>query len=241
MADDVTLNSMSGGSVVAADDVSSVFYQKIKLDLGTDGVSAAAVAGAGAVSTGVQRTTLASDDPAVALLGTIDTDTGNIAGDTSTIAGAVAAGQMQVDVVAALPSGTNGIGKLTANSGVDIGDVDVTSLPDAVVDVNYFSATITSANASAATQVKAKTAAKKIYVTSVVISVGSTAIEVQLQSDNGTPQVVMEEMFFAANGGMALSACDPKMPLFIVNTNEDLDVITSAAGDVTVTVAGYVV
>ncbi|MGM3125378.1 hypothetical protein, partial [Bacillus cereus group sp. BC257] len=28
---------------------------------------------------------------------------------------------------AALPAGTNGIGKLTANSGVDIGDVDVTS------------------------------------------------------------------------------------------------------------------
>lgn len=29
---------------------------------------------------------------------------------------------------AALPAGTNGIGKLTANSGVDIGDVDVTSI-----------------------------------------------------------------------------------------------------------------
>ena len=58
---------------------------------------------------------------------------------------------MQVDIVASLPAGTNeigklaagtasigtvilgagtaGIGKLTANSGVDIGDVDVTSLP----------------------------------------------------------------------------------------------------------------
>ena len=29
----------------------------------------------------------------------------------------------------ALPAGTNAIGKLAANSGVDIGDVDVTSLP----------------------------------------------------------------------------------------------------------------
>jgi len=37
--------------------------------------------------------------------------------------------EMQVDVVGPLPAGTNAIGKLAANSGVDIGDVDVTSLP----------------------------------------------------------------------------------------------------------------
>ena len=76
-----------------------------------------------------QRTTLASDDPAVALLGTIDSDTNTIQGDTTTIAGAVSGSEMQVDVVAALPAGTNAIGKLAANSGVDIGDVDVTSQP----------------------------------------------------------------------------------------------------------------
>jgi len=33
---------------------------------------------------------------------------------------------MQCDIVAALPSGTNAIGKLSANSGVDIGDVTLT-------------------------------------------------------------------------------------------------------------------
>lgn len=42
---------------------------------------------------------------------------------------AVAGTELQVDVVAALPAGTNAIGKLAANTGVDIGDVDVTSLP----------------------------------------------------------------------------------------------------------------
>ena len=51
-----------------------------------------------------------------AILTTIDTDTGNIAA-------AVSGTEMQVDVVAALPAGTNAIGKLAANSGVDIGDV----------------------------------------------------------------------------------------------------------------------
>lgn len=36
---------------------------------------------------------------------------------------------VNVDTLPALAAGTNAIGKLTANSGVDIGDVDVTSLP----------------------------------------------------------------------------------------------------------------
>lgn len=42
---------------------------------------------------------------------------------------AISGSEMQVDIVAPLPAGTNAIGKLSANSGVDIGDVDVTSLP----------------------------------------------------------------------------------------------------------------
>jgi hypothetical protein len=36
--------------------------------------------------------------------------------------------ELQVDIVGALPAGGNAIGKLAANSGVDIGDVDVTSV-----------------------------------------------------------------------------------------------------------------
>lgn len=39
-----------------------------------------------------------------------------------------AANQMEVSVTAALPTGSAAIGKLAANSGVDIGDVDVTSI-----------------------------------------------------------------------------------------------------------------
>jgi hypothetical protein len=55
-------------------------------------------------------------------------DTANIDTNIGTIAGAVAGSEMQVDVVAALPAGTNAIGKLAANSGVDIGDVDILSI-----------------------------------------------------------------------------------------------------------------
>ena len=51
----------------------------------------------------------------------------NIQTSVDTVAAAVST-EMQVDVVAALPAGTNAIGKLAANSGVDIGDVDVLSI-----------------------------------------------------------------------------------------------------------------
>lgn len=73
-------------------------------------------------STATNQTTIIGHlDGVEGLLTTIDADTG-------TLAGAVSGTEMQVDVVGALPAGTNAIGKLAANSGVDIGDVDVTSI-----------------------------------------------------------------------------------------------------------------
>lgn len=51
-----------------------------------------------------------------------------------TIDNAISGSEMQVDVVGALPAGTNAIGKLAANSGVDIGDVDVTSAVSSTLD-----------------------------------------------------------------------------------------------------------
>jgi|15BtaG_2_1085339.scaffolds.fasta_scaffold00693_15 hypothetical protein len=63
-----------------------------------------------------------------ALLITIDSDTNAIKNAVETIDNAISGSEMQVDVVASLPAGTNAIGKLSANDGVDIGDVDVTSI-----------------------------------------------------------------------------------------------------------------
>lgn len=61
---------------------------------------------------------------------------------------AVAGSEIQVDVVGALPAGTNAIGKLAANSGVDIGDVDVTSI---AAGTNTIGATVNSGHATAGT------------------------------------------------------------------------------------------
>ena len=124
MADNFDFTEGSGKSG-AADDVGGVLFAKVKLDLGTDGVSAPALAGAGAVATGVQRITLASDDPAVALLITIDSDTNTIQSDTTSIDGKITACNTGAVVLA---TGSAAIGKLAANTGVDIGDVDVTSV-----------------------------------------------------------------------------------------------------------------
>lgn len=77
MADNVAITAGSGTDI-AADDIASVWYQRVKIGLGADGTAVDAVAGAGAVDTGTQRVTLASDDPAVALLGTMDADTGSM-------------------------------------------------------------------------------------------------------------------------------------------------------------------
>ena len=63
-----------------------------------------------------------------ALLTTIDADTGAIKTAVEVIDNAISGSEMQVDVVASLPAGSAAIGKLAANSGVDIGDVDVTSV-----------------------------------------------------------------------------------------------------------------
>jgi hypothetical protein len=67
MADDVFIDegSTTTGRSIAADEISTSLYQRVKIALGADGTANDAVAGAGAVGTGVQRVTLASDDPAV--------------------------------------------------------------------------------------------------------------------------------------------------------------------------------
>ena len=98
MAENVNITPGSG-DVIGADDISSVKYQRVKLITGADGVNDGDVASANPLPVDVKSS--------------LPAGTNNI-GD--------------VDIASALPAGTNAIGKLAANSGVDIGDVDVTSI-----------------------------------------------------------------------------------------------------------------
>lgn len=71
MADNI-LVTPGTGATLAADDVSGVLHPRVKLSLGADGSATDALGGAGAVAAGVQRVTLASDDPAVVSLAVMD-------------------------------------------------------------------------------------------------------------------------------------------------------------------------
>lgn len=72
MADNVELNAGSGGSTLATDDIAGTHYQIVKVAYGALDSATLAASGAGAVSAGVQRVTLASDDPAVTDLAAIE-------------------------------------------------------------------------------------------------------------------------------------------------------------------------
>lgn len=164
MADNPRVVTASGTIAIAANDISSVFYQRWKLTHGGAGTaidtSSAAplpvtvTAGTTTVTGGVAvtgsvavtgGTVVVSSLPTIALgasssnIGDVDVltlpslpaGTNNI-GDVDVLSlPALPAGNNNigdVDIASALPAGTNAIGKLAANSGVDIGDVDVTSI-----------------------------------------------------------------------------------------------------------------
>ena len=103
----------------------------------------------GALYVEVTTSGLPSSADSEAKQDTIETTLTAIETDADTIAGAVSGTEMQVDVVASLPAGSNAIGKLAANSGVDIGDVDVTSLPALPAGTNSIGTVILGAGTAA--------------------------------------------------------------------------------------------
>lgn len=166
MADNIVLNAGAGGATLAADDISSVWYQIAKLAFGAldtatlvstsaglpvqqQGswvVDSHAVTNAGTFSVqassvipGVAATSLgkaedaahSSGDTGVMLLAVreatvADLSAGATDGDYEPLQ-VSAAGRLWVSatVDAALPAGTNAIGKLAANSGVTIGAIEI--------------------------------------------------------------------------------------------------------------------
>ena len=152
MADNVTADPGAGGAVFRTDDDTTAHWPYVKLAWGPDNTYTIVGAGANAIPIADGGNSITVDGT-VAVSGTVTVDLGanndvtvtsgaitetnstailadtaNMDTNLGTVAGAVTGTEMQVDVVAALPAGTNAIGKLAANSGVDIGDVDVTSI-----------------------------------------------------------------------------------------------------------------
>lgn len=172
---------------------------------------------------------------------------------TEVIDNAISGSEMQVDVVGALPAGTNAIGKLAANSGVDIGDVDVTSLPSLVagtaaigkilppdVDVtthtNYAKKYYTNAGAVTDGIVWSPAAGKRWHVVSMFINVSAAATVTFEDDKSGGDEAVMK-MELAANSGVAYNFSE----MYPLSSGEDAAdlIVTTSAGNVYITVTGY--
>lgn len=103
-----------------------------------------------------------------------------------------------------------------------------------------WSATINSADASSPTQVKAAGGVgTRHYITSIMIST-DTAMNVQLQDDAGTPNVIVENIYLAANGG-AVIPIPPGSAIQTAADNQDIDVVASTSGNITVFMTGYTI
>ena len=119
-------NADPTGKVVMGTDGSNIFalHTDTSGDLQIDVLSSALPTGA--ATSAKQDTIIGHVDGIEGLLTTIDGDTGNISTKIDTIAGAVSGSEMQVDVVGALPAGTNLVGKV----GLNDGSTDAVFLPD---------------------------------------------------------------------------------------------------------------
>lgn len=145
----------------------------------------------GAATSAKQDTVIGHLDGVEALLGTID-------GDTSTLAGAVADGQVQVDVVAALPAGTNLVGRVSASG-------ETSTVYNGTTALTPKFAAIAAATSGDNTLVAA-VSGKKIRVLAIAVVFGAATDAYFTSAAAGT--VIFggstNKMKFAANSGLVL-------------------------------------
>lgn len=116
MADNFVANAGAGGDTFGADDIGGTKFPRSKIIIGADGVNDGDVSTANPLPVGDAGGSLTIDGTVTANAGTGPwpvTDNG---------------GALTVDGTVSLGAGAASIGTLAANSGVDIGDVDVTSV-----------------------------------------------------------------------------------------------------------------
>lgn len=138
----------------------------------------------------------------------------------------VGTGTFAVQVSSALPAGTNAIGKLAANSGVDIGDVDVTSQPARVATTDTITAklatdaiqngttaltpkfAVIAASTSGNNTLIAAVTSKKIRVLAYNF-IGNGAVNAKFQSGASGTDLTGLKYIAAAGGGI----CAPFNPV----------------------------
>lgn len=212
---------------------------------------ALAAASVPVVLTAAQITTLT---PPAAITGfatsakqdTLDTSVNTLLKPASTLAAVTTVGAVTA-ITNALPAGTNAIGKLAANSGVDIGDVTLTAgtaaigsvLPadiDVTTHTNYAKKYYTNAGAVTDGIIWSPAAGKRWHVLSLTINV-SAAATVTLEDDKAGGDEAVMKFELAANSGVTIPFPE-RYPFASGEDAADL-LITTTAGNVFVTCVGY--
>lgn len=147
-----------------------------------------------------------------------------IEADTTTIAGAIAGTEMQVDVVGALPAGTNAIGKLLP------ADIDVTT------HTNYKKFYYTNAGAVTDGIVWSPAAGKRWHILWMIVNVSADAT-VTFEDDLAAGDSVVAKAEIAAKSGFPIT-CPEKYPLASGEDAADL-LVTTSAGNVYIFGVGY--
>jgi hypothetical protein len=200
-------------------------------------------------STGASAVNIQDGGNTITVDGTVSANA-TLSAETTKVIGTV---NIAASQTVGLAAGTAGIGKLTANSGVDIGDVDVTSLPALAAGTNAIGKLIppdydvTShtakaqkyyTNAGAVTDgiIWSPAAGKRWHIVSMYIQTSADAT-VTLEDDlaGGDSPVLKGE--FAAKSGAVYNFSE-MYPLASGEDAADL-IVTTSAGNIYITITGF--
>ena len=136
---------------------------------------------------------------------------------------------------AAIPAGTNAIGKLAANSGVDIGDVDVTSLPALATGSNVIGGVTIAAGATNIAKAEDDASANlDVGVPAMAVRKASPANTSGTDGDYEMLQISAGRLWASATIDAAIPAGTNAIGKLAANSGVDIgdiDVTSIAAGD----------
>lgn len=248
-AGDLNMTEASGSAIASSvaimDDWDEANRAAVNIIPSQIGITAAA----GAVAANTPRVTLGSDDPAVALLGTIDSDTNTIQTDTTSIDGkitacdtgavVVASGAITETNSAAILADTAAIDTATAANVVNTANIEasLSGVAGALLPTafdSYVHIAINVAAGATDTVLVSSAANKQIWVYGYEFST-DIAGTISIQDEDNT--AVTGIMTFGIGGGAVVSPSgNLNMPIWKLATDKDLEVDT-----VTCTLDGWLV
>lgn len=140
MAENISI-ATTASTTIATDEVGGLQYPRIKISVGADGAATDMTSGAGAVAAGTPRVTLASDDPAVAAIGSTNTKLNGglpaalaAGGGLKVTVQDTSGAALDYSVPALVEGGTAHDSAMSTRKPVAVGGLAKTALPTAVSD-----------------------------------------------------------------------------------------------------------